>query len=122
MTQAELDHRGAGELGWGTEPTPFGVESLGQPDHHGLEGDVGIDVGIGRWSVGTIPPQRLVQADLALHGVHQGIGLAHHLFPLADPRRAQGLHHPPERRHAVALLGWEVGAGVEGTPVGSAED
>ena len=80
-----------------------GAGSKGWPRH--------IDVG----------PHRLGQPCLFAYGVEERIRLGQHLGAVGLPRRAECLEHAAEGRHAVALLGREVGAGVEGPPVGRAE-
>ena len=66
--------------------------------------------------------EALGQAELLAHGADERVGLREDLRPLADPRLAQRLHDAAERGHAVALDGREVRPGVEGAPVGRAED
>ncbi len=62
------------------------------------------------------------QPELPLHRADQRVGLLEHLGPFAHPRFAERLHDAAKGRHAVALDRWEVGPGVEGAPVGGAED
>ena len=58
-----------------------------------------------RASPGRIVHEALGQPQLLAHGTHQRIGLRQDLLPLADPRLAQGLDDPAERRRAVTLDG-----------------
>ena len=60
--------------------------------------------------------------ELLAHGADERVGLREDLLPLAEPRLAERLHDAAERGHAVALDGREVRPGVEGAPVGRAED
>ena len=66
--------------------------------------------------------QGLGQAQFPPHGADQRVGLLEHLGPLVGPGVAERLHDPAEGGHPVALDGWEVGPGVEGPPIGRAED
>ena len=64
----------------------------------------------------------LGQAQFTPHGAHQRVRLLEHLGPLVGPGLAERLHDPAEGGHPLALDWWEVGPGVEGAPVGRAED
>ena len=137
LPKAELDEGRAGELRRRSEAAPFRIESRCEALDHLLEQDFRVEPDCGRGapakrSRGRRRPaaaasarllaQRLRQPELPPHRADECIGLLEHLCPLVGPGVAQRLHHPAEGRHAVALHRWEVGPGVEGAPVGRAED
>ena len=85
--------------------------SVSRPEG-GDETGAGLGIGLGH---------RFGQAHLATDGVDQRVRLGQHRLPLRFPGGAECLDDPAERGHPVAILGWEVGAGVERPAVGRAE-
>jgi hypothetical protein len=140
LTQAQFHQRGSREFGRRPEASPLGVESGAQPVDDRRDGGGRVEVADGsqsseRSGAGRSGRRRLVrsgrtvlgaerfgQSELPLDGGNQRVRLGEHLCAVGLPRLPQRLHDAAEGGHAVALLRREVGAGVEGPPVGRAED
>ena len=134
--QAQLDEAGPGNFGAGPKPPHSGSKPAATPAttcstraSASSTASAGTPASRSTAAAPPAPPppprlltQGLGQAELSLQRAHQGIGLLEHLCPLVVPGVAQRLYDAAERRHPVALDRWEVGAGIEGAPVGGAED
>ena len=124
--EAELDQGRTRELRRRAEAAPLRVEPGGQSLDDVVLQPLRIDTCSVPWHTelgdGAFIAQRLGQAHLLAHGVGESIGLLEHLRLVVLPCLTERLHDAPKGRHAVALLGWKVRAGIEGPAVGGAED